>query len=113
MGHGAFKSLLGRGCRKKAGLTAFFAAGHDGGVEAFAEIGGKVVDLVGPVDLDGLAGSVEDDFAVAALVKMLFDLSARFSGNRVVDEFVKQGDKFGAGHASTPNIRSPEITRLE
>lgn len=93
--------------------AAFFAAGHDGGVEALAEIGGKVVDLVGTIDLYGFAGSVEDDFAVAALVKMLFDLGTRFSGNGVVNHVVEQGDKFGAGHASTPNIRSPEITRLE
>ena len=82
-------------------------------MEAFAEVWRQVIDLVGAIDLDGFAGGVEDDFAMAALVKMLFDLGARFSGNRVVDEVVKQGDKFGAGHASTPNIRSPEITRLE
>ena len=36
--------------------AAFFASGHDGGVEAFAEVGGKVVDLVGAIDFDGLAG---------------------------------------------------------
>ena len=82
-------------------------------MEAFAEVGGQVVDLVGTVDLDGLAGGVEYDFAVVALVKMLLDLGARFSGNGVVNQVVEQGDKFGAGHAPTPNMRSPEIARLE
>jgi len=91
------------GCRKgRVGSAAFFAAGHDGGVEAFAEIGGKVVNLVGKIDLDGFAGGVEDNFAVSALVKMLFDLGARFGGNGIVNQVVKQCDKFGAGHASTP-----------
>jgi hypothetical protein len=58
--------------------AAFFAAGHDGGVEALAETVGQVVDFVGAVDFDGLAGGVEDDFAVAAAVQVLFN-SARVS----------------------------------
>ena len=50
-----------------AGPLDFGAFIHDGGVEPVAEAGGKLVDLVGAVDLDGLSRGVEDDFAVAAL----------------------------------------------
>src|SRR5208282_5522853 len=39
-----------------ASLAALLAAGHNGGVEAFAEVGGKVVDLVGTIDFNGFAG---------------------------------------------------------
>ena len=59
--------------------AALFAAGHDGGVEALAEAGGQVVDLVGAIDFDGLAGGVEGDFAVVAAARCCCS-SARISG---------------------------------
>ncbi len=85
--------------------AAFFAAGHDGGVEAFAEAGGHVVDLVGAIDLDGFAGGVEGDFAVLAAAQMLLEVGAHLSGNGVVDHVVEQGEKLSAGHFSTPISR--------
>ena len=42
MGHGAFWFRKG----EKACSAAFFAAGHDGGVEALAQAGGQVINLV-------------------------------------------------------------------
>ena len=39
---------------------------HDGGVEAFAELVGDLVDLFALVDLDGLFGGVENDAAMLA-----------------------------------------------
>ena len=68
--------------------AALFAAGHDGCVEAFAEAGGKVVDLVRPVDFNSLAGGVEGDLAVAATVEMVLQLGAGLGGYRVVDQVV-------------------------
>jgi hypothetical protein len=47
-------------------LFAGVAFGHDGGVEAFAELGGELVEFVVAVDGDGLAGGVEDYLAVVA-----------------------------------------------
>ena len=49
-----------------SGLSLGEALGHDGGVEAFAELVGDLVDLVVLVDFDGLLGGVEDDAAVLA-----------------------------------------------
>src|ERR1039458_3545718 len=80
--------------------AALFAAGHDGGVEALAEAGGQVVDLVGTVDFDGLARGVEDDLAVAAAPQVLLQLGARLGGHRVVDQVVEKGEKLSAGHFS-------------
>jgi hypothetical protein len=48
------------------GLFAGVAFGHDGGVEAFAELGGELVEFVVAVDGDGLASGVEDYLAVVA-----------------------------------------------
>ena len=44
--------------------AAFLTARHDGGVQALAQIGGKVVDFVGAIDLDGFARGVEGDLTV-------------------------------------------------
>jgi hypothetical protein len=52
--------------RRYGGLFAGVAFGHDGGVEAFAELGGEFVEFVVAVDGDGLAGGVEDYLAVVA-----------------------------------------------
>src|ERR1039458_7050846 len=45
-------------CRGDCGSGGRAAFGHDGGVEAFAEFGGKLVDLVFAVDGDSLASGV-------------------------------------------------------
>jgi hypothetical protein len=70
-------------------LAAFFAAGHDGGVEALAEAGGHVVDLVGAVDLDGLARGGESDFAVLATPKVLLQVGTHLGGDSVIDKVVE------------------------
>ena len=82
------------------GSAAFFAAGHDGGVEAFAEAGGHVVDLVGAVDFDGLAGGRESDFAVLAALEVLLQVGAEGGRHRVVNEIVEKGEELCAGHFS-------------
>jgi hypothetical protein len=84
------------------GLAAFFAAGHDGGVEALAEVGGQVVDFVGTIDLDGFAGGAEGDLAVLATAQMFLQVSAHFGGYRIVDQIIEQSEKLSAGHFSTP-----------
>jgi hypothetical protein len=76
---------------ERPGSAALFAAGHDGGVEALAETGGEIVNFVGAVDLDGLAGGVEGDFAVFAAAHVLLECGSGFGGYRVVDEVVKKG----------------------
>ena len=87
------------GCQRS---TAFLAAGHDGGVEAFAEAGGKVVDLVGTVDFNGLARSVENHLAVPAAAQVGLQFCARFGSHRIVDQVVEKGEKLFASHFSTP-----------
>src|ERR1017187_850971 len=51
--------------------AAFFAEGHDGGVEAFAEVGGQIINLMGAIDFNGLAGGVERELAVVTAAQML------------------------------------------
>lgn len=59
----------------------FFATGHDGGVKAFLNAGGKFVNLVRAIDFDGFAGGVEDHFAVRAAAKMSLQFGACFRGD--------------------------------
>jgi hypothetical protein len=80
---------------------AFSAAGaflHDGGVEALAEFGGKLVDLMLAVDGDGLTGGVEDDFAVVALADMSLDLREEVGVDFAVEVVGELGEEIGAGH---------------
>jgi hypothetical protein len=56
----------GGACGLVRNSFAGFAFGHDGGVEAFAELGGELVEFVVAVDGDGLARGVEDYLAVVA-----------------------------------------------
>jgi hypothetical protein len=97
--------------RKSKCLAALFAAGHDGGVEAFLEVGGKIVKFMRAVDFDGLAGGVEDDLAVLAAVHVLFKLGARLGGDFVVDQVVEKGKKLFAGHFFSLPV-SPNLVSL-
>jgi len=81
-------------------LAAVFAARHDGGVQPVTKIFGHFVDFVAAVNLNCFAGGVEDDFAVAALLQVQFDLSAGLGGNRVVNQVIENGKKLSAGHAA-------------
>jgi hypothetical protein len=83
--------------------AALFAAGHDGTVEAFAEVGGEFVNFVRAVNFYSFTGGVEDDFAVAALIHVLLDFGAQRRGNGVVNEVVEKRNKLGAGHFSAPS----------
>jgi len=58
---------------------------HDGGVEAFAKLGGNLIDLVPFVDLDGLVGGVEHDAAVLASGGVFANLFAELSCELVVE----------------------------
>jgi hypothetical protein len=104
----------GRGWTKhKKGRVsaAFFATGHNGGVEALAEVGGKVIDLVGTINFDCLAGGVEGDLAVAAAAEMLLQFGAGLDGYRVVDEVVEESEEFRAGHFSS--LVSPSFNSFD
>jgi len=83
-------------------LAAFFAAFHDGFVEAVAEGGGHLVDFVGAVDFDGLAGGVESDFAVLAAAEVFLEVGAHLSRHGVIDHVVEHGQKLSARHFSLP-----------
>jgi hypothetical protein len=87
--------------------AALLASGHDGGVESFTQIGGQVVDFVGAVDFDGLAGGIEDDLAVSATAQMGLQLGAHIGGHLVVDQIVEKGKKVFAGHFTIPVSMSP------
>src|ERR1700689_112516 len=77
--------------------AAFFAAGHDGGVQALAEAGGKLVDLMRAIDLDGLPRGAEGDFAVIAAMQMLLQFSAGLGSYRVVNQVIEKSEKLSAG----------------
>ena len=79
-------------------LADLGAAGFDDGVEAGGDFRGDFVKLVALIDFDGLARGVEDDFAVAALAKVGFNLSAGLGGKGFVDDVVENRQKFSAGH---------------
>jgi len=80
------------------GFAGAAAADHDGGFEASLEFGGEVVELGAAVDVDGLGGGVEDDFAVLALGDVLIDFGEQFGGDDAVEEVGKFGEEVGAGH---------------
>ncbi len=103
MGHGVFGWTWNGKDRLRA-LAAFFAPGHDGGVEAVAEAGRHLVELVGAVDLDGFAGRREGDLAMLAALEVLLEVGPHRDGS-VVDHVVEQGKKLGAGHFFTPSPR--------
>ena len=99
------RAIAGSGPGRNAALfvlAAFFATGHDGGVEALAQVGRKIVDLVGAIDFDGFAGGAEGDLAVLAAAQVFLQVGAHFGGYRVVDQIVEQSEKLSAGHFSTP-----------
>ena len=93
------------GGRQTRALTALLTPRHDGRVQALAEAGRQIVDLVGAVDLDGLASGGEGDFAMLAAMQMLLQFGAGLDGHFVVDQVVEQSQKFGAGHFSAPFLR--------
>ena len=80
-------------------LAAFFAPFHDGFVEAVAKSRRHLVDLVGAIDLDGFAGSVQRDLAVLAALQMLLEIGAHLAGDAVVDQVVEHGQKLSARHS--------------
>jgi hypothetical protein len=79
-------------------LANLDAALLDDGVEAGADIGGELVKLVALIDFDGLASSVENDFAVTARAQMRLNLGAGLCGDRFVDDVVEDRKKLSAGH---------------
>ena len=78
------------------------AFGHDGGVEALAELGGKLVDLVFAVDGDSLASGVEHDLAVMALADVGLDFGEERGVDLAVEVVGELGEKIGAGHGLDP-----------
>jgi hypothetical protein len=91
------ESFWGRWLRDAISVC-FDATGFDGGVEALADSGRHLVDLVAAIDLDGFAGGVEDDFAVAALAQVSFDFGSGLGCDRFVDHVVEDREKLSASH---------------
>ena len=65
--------------------AGFSAAVHDGFAEAVGELIGELVRLVTSIDLDGLAGSVDDDVAVAARSEVFFHFGKEFRFDLAVE----------------------------
>src|ERR1700686_5097939 len=91
-----------RGLWGPTASAAFFAPGHDGGMEALAETGRAFVDLLDLLDLDGLVSGAEGDFAVLAAAQMFLQVSTHLGGYRVGDQVVEQSQKLSAGRGATP-----------
>jgi hypothetical protein len=66
-------------------LTAVFAAGHNGFVEALAHAIRQFIDFVRAINLDRLFGGVERYFAVLAPVEVFLQLGTRLGRHCVVD----------------------------
>jgi hypothetical protein len=81
-----------------AGFGFLGALCHDGSVEALAELGGDLVDLMVFVDRDGLAGGVEYDLAVAAGGGVGADLFEELRADVAVKIISKLREEIGAGH---------------
>ncbi len=77
---------------------SFFAAGHDGGAEAGAEVVGELVDFVAAVDFDGFAGGVDDDFAVVASAEVLFDFGEQLGFDLAIEKIGEFGEEIRAVH---------------
>jgi hypothetical protein len=54
-------------------------------VEAFAEFGGDLVELIASVDFDGLTSGVEDDAAVLAAGGVFLNLGAEIGAELLVE----------------------------
>jgi len=63
------------------------------------ELGGKFVELVVAVDLNGLAGGIENDLAVFAGVGVGADLLEQIGADVAVEVIGKFAEEIGAGHA--------------
>jgi hypothetical protein len=86
------------GCKSAGGATL----GHNGGMQTLTEICRKLVDLVFAIDSDGLAGGIEDDFAVMALADVSLDLGEEAWVNFAIEVVGKLGQEIGAGHGLGP-----------
>lgn len=84
--------------KEKSRSASLGAALLDRCMQADADFGGKLVELVALIDFDGLAHSVENNFAVAASFEVIFDLGPGLSGDGFVNHVVENRKKFGAGH---------------
>ena len=95
--------------RRTPPSAAFFTARHDGCMKSVAKAFGHFVNLVRTINLDRLAGGIEDDLAVAAFLQMLLHSGAGFDSNRVVDQIVEEGKKLSAGQDATSTARGIEM----
>ena len=71
-------------------------------MEAVAETGRHVVDLVGTIDLDRFARGAEGDLAVLTSAQVLLQVTPHLGGYRVVDQVIEHGEELSARHFSTP-----------
>jgi len=68
-------------------------------MEPLLELGGQLVELVVAVDLNGLAGGIENDLAVFAGVGVGADLLEQFGADVAVEVIGEFAEEIGAGHA--------------
>jgi len=74
-----------RGSRDGFGLAAGLAAFHDGGTQTGGEVFWQVVGFVAAIDIDGLAGGVDDDLAMVAGAEVLLDLGEQVGVDATVE----------------------------
>ena len=80
-------------------------------MQTLPKTGGHIVYLVRTIDLNGLAGSTERDFAMLAPAQVRLQVGTHLGRNRVVDQVVEQCEKLSAGHFSTPTSLEPFFLR--
>jgi len=71
------------------GRSALAAFGHNGLVQALAQIFGQLVQLVAAVDLDGLPRRVQRDLAVLALFEMMLEIGTQRNGRVLIEHFIE------------------------
>ncbi len=67
-------------------------------LQAFAQGNWQLVKFVAAVDLNGFTGSAQCDDAMLTSAQVLFQVSSQGDGYSFVDQIVKFGEKFRAGH---------------
>jgi hypothetical protein len=80
------------------------AFGHDGLVEALLQGRLELKNLVIAINADGLAGGVDDDFAVVALAEVLLDFDKQLLFDLAIEVVGQLAEKVGAVHGFTSDL---------
>ncbi len=83
------------------------AARHHRGVDALPHFEREVVDLVVPVDIDGLGRRIQDHLTVFTLADMSLDLCHQVGWYVAVEEVGEFGEEVCAGHGEGYRVPAP------